>query len=69
MALEVSCYYTESSFAQSESSVTFLIAKVKFEFNQAWFMDESSQDQRLPHHRNPKQFVSLDQLAGIQIIS
>lgn len=32
-------------------------------------MDESSQDQRLPHHLNPKQFVSLDQLAGIQIIS
>ena len=24
---------------------------------QAWFMEDSEEDQRLPHHRNPKQFV------------
>ena len=27
-------------------------------------MEESDEDQRLPHHRNPKEFVSLDYLAG-----
>ena len=31
---------------------------------QAWYMDDSDEDQRLPHHREPKEFVSLDQLAG-----
>jgi hypothetical protein len=32
---------------------------------QAWFMDETSgEDQRLPRHCNPKEFVSLDYLAG-----
>lgn len=27
-------------------------------------MDDSNEDQRLPHHKEPKEFVSLDQLAG-----
>lgn len=27
-------------------------------------MDDSNEDQRLPHHREPKEFVSLDKLAG-----
>ncbi|KAF5193206.1 Dwarf 53-like [Thalictrum thalictroides] len=27
-------------------------------------MDDSDEDRRLPHHRNPKEFVSLDQLAA-----
>lgn len=31
---------------------------------QAWYMDDSDEDQRLPHHRDPKEFVSLDQLAS-----
>lgn len=31
---------------------------------QAWYMDDSDEDQRLPHHKDPKEFVSLDQLAG-----
>lgn len=31
---------------------------------QAWYMDDSDEDQRLPHHREPKEFVSLDQLTG-----
>ncbi|KAL3507828.1 hypothetical protein ACH5RR_033210 [Cinchona calisaya] len=30
---------------------------------QAWYMDESEEDQRFPHHREPKEFVSLDKLA------
>ncbi|XP_063232491.1 acireductone dioxygenase-like [Bacillus rossius redtenbacheri] len=28
----------------------------------AWFMDSSDEDQRLEHHRDPPQLVSLDQL-------
>lgn len=27
-------------------------------------MDDSDEDQRLPHHKEPKEFVSIDQLAG-----
>lgn len=27
-------------------------------------MDDSDEDQRLPHYREPKEFVSLDKLAG-----
>ena len=27
-------------------------------------MDESNDDPRLPHHRNPKEYVSVDTLAG-----
>lgn len=29
---------------------------------QAWFMDDSKEDQRLPHHRNPPKYISLDDL-------
>ncbi|XP_024005667.1 1,2-dihydroxy-3-keto-5-methylthiopentene dioxygenase 2 isoform X1 [Eutrema salsugineum] len=32
---------------------------------QAWYMDDSEEDQRLPHHKNPKEFISLDKLAGV----
>lgn len=30
-------------------------------------MDDSDEDQRLPHHREPKEFVTLDKLAGIKL--
>ncbi|KAJ9700441.1 hypothetical protein PVL29_005978 [Vitis rotundifolia] len=36
---------------------------------QAWYMDDSDEDQRLPHHRDPKEFVSLDQLAKLGVLS
>ncbi|KAL6971653.1 homogentisate 1,2-dioxygenase [Sarracenia purpurea var. burkii] len=36
---------------------------------QAWYMDESDEDQRLPHHRNPEEYVSLDQLAEFGVLS
>ncbi|GMN46774.1 hypothetical protein TIFTF001_015948 [Ficus carica] len=36
---------------------------------QAWYMDDSDEDQRLPHHRNPKEFVSLDQLDELGVLS
>lgn len=31
---------------------------------QACYMDESDEDQRLPHHKDPNEYVNLDQLAG-----
>ncbi|MCD9558573.1 hypothetical protein HAX54_015978 [Datura stramonium] len=36
---------------------------------QAWYMDDSDADQRLPHHREPKEFVSLDKLAELGVLS
>ncbi|KAA8548685.1 hypothetical protein F0562_000369 [Nyssa sinensis] len=36
---------------------------------QAWYMDDSDADQRLPHHREPKEFVSLDQLTELGVLS
>ncbi|KAJ8621543.1 hypothetical protein MRB53_030072 [Persea americana] len=36
---------------------------------EAWYMDDSDEDQRLPHHREPKEFVSLDQLAEFGVLS
>ncbi|KAI3443248.1 uncharacterized protein J3R85_000174 [Psidium guajava] len=35
---------------------------------EAWFMDESDGDQRLPHHRSPPEFVSLDHLADVGVL-
>ncbi|RZS28412.1 hypothetical protein BHM03_00062013, partial [Ensete ventricosum] len=35
----------------------------KEEVLQAWFMDDGEEDHRLPHHCEPKKFVSLDKLA------
>ncbi|KAM0006113.1 putative oxidoreductase [Helianthus debilis subsp. tardiflorus] len=36
---------------------------------QAWYMDDSNEDQRLPHHKDPKEFVSLDKLAELGVLS
>ncbi|EYU41440.1 hypothetical protein MIMGU_mgv1a014818mg [Erythranthe guttata] len=35
---------------------------------QAWFMQESDDDQRLPHHKNPPEFVSMEQLADLGVL-
>ncbi|CAL9004750.1 unnamed protein product [Prunus brigantina] len=32
------------------------------------FMNESYADRRLPHHRNPKEFVPLDHLADLWVM-
>lgn len=29
---------------------------------QAWYMDEETNDQRLEHHRNPPEYLSLEDL-------
>ncbi|CAN1279912.1 Acireductone dioxygenase 2 [Linum perenne] len=36
---------------------------------QAWYMDDSDEDQRLPHHKNPPEYVSLDKLAELGVLS
>ncbi|XP_058212117.1 acireductone dioxygenase 2 [Rhododendron vialii] len=36
---------------------------------EAWYMDDSTEDQRLPHHREPKEFVSLDKLSELGVLS
>lgn len=35
---------------------------------QAWYMDDSAEDQRLPHHLHPRQFVSLKQLQELGVL-
>ncbi|KAK4750106.1 hypothetical protein SAY87_027555 [Trapa incisa] len=35
---------------------------------EAWFMEDSREDQRLPHHRSPKESVSLDHLAELGVL-
>ncbi|MCO5575517.1 hypothetical protein L7F22_029318 [Adiantum nelumboides] len=35
---------------------------------EAWYMDDSDDDQRLPHHLDPKQYVSLDKLAELGVL-
>nr|CAB3494656.1 unnamed protein product [Digitaria exilis] len=37
----------------------------KQEVIEAWYMDDSQEDQRLPHHREPKEFIPLEKLSGI----
>lgn len=34
----------------------------------AWFMDSSDEDQRLPHHLDPPQPVSLEDLANCGVL-
>ncbi|RLN39112.1 heat stress transcription factor A-2d-like [Panicum miliaceum] len=41
----------------------------KEEVIQAWYMDDSEEDQRLPHRREPKEFISLDKLSELGILS
>jgi 1,2-dihydroxy-3-keto-5-methylthiopentene dioxygenase len=36
---------------------------------QAWYMDDSNEDQRLPHHRNPPEYVSLQKLEELGVLS
>lgn len=42
-----------------------LVKDGREEVIQAWYMDDSQDDQRLPHHKDPKEFISLDKLAGL----
>ncbi|XP_074307234.1 acireductone dioxygenase 3-like isoform X1 [Silene latifolia] len=36
---------------------------------QAWYMDDSDEDQRLPHHKEPKEYVSLEKLDELGVTS
>lgn len=35
---------------------------------EAWYMDDSSEDQRLPHHLEPKRYVSPETLAELGVL-
>ncbi|CAN6462911.1 unnamed protein product [Victoria cruziana] len=35
---------------------------------EAWYIQEGDEDQRLPHHCNPRQYVSLDKLGELGIL-
>ncbi|MCO5573145.1 hypothetical protein L7F22_026911 [Adiantum nelumboides] len=35
---------------------------------EAWYMDDSLNDQRLPHHLEPKQYISPEQLADLGVL-
>jgi 1,2-dihydroxy-3-keto-5-methylthiopentene dioxygenase len=35
---------------------------------EAWYMDDSTEDQRKPHHRNPPDYVSLEKLATLGVL-
>ena len=41
----------------------------KTEVIEAWYMDDSEEDQRLPHHREPKEFIHVDKLTELGVIS
>uniref|UniRef100_G3MP97 Acireductone dioxygenase n=1 Tax=Amblyomma maculatum TaxID=34609 RepID=G3MP97_AMBMU len=41
----------------------------KEEVIEAWYMDDSEEDQRLPHHREPKEYVPLEKLKELGVIS
>lgn len=34
---------------------------------EAWYMDDSEEDQRLPHHREPKESIPIDKLTGFHL--
>lgn len=36
---------------------------------EAWYMDDSSEDPRLPHHRKPKEYVSLEKLSELGVLN
>ncbi|XP_020241755.1 1,2-dihydroxy-3-keto-5-methylthiopentene dioxygenase 2-like [Asparagus officinalis] len=41
----------------------------KEEVIQAWYMGDSDEDQRLPHHREPKEFIPLNKLSELGVVS
>jgi 1,2-dihydroxy-3-keto-5-methylthiopentene dioxygenase len=41
----------------------------KEEVIQAWYMDDSDEDQRLPHHPEPKELIPLDKLKELGVVS
>ncbi|CAH9076886.1 unnamed protein product [Cuscuta europaea] len=46
-----------------------IIKDSREEVIQAWYMDDSNADQRLPHHREPNLFVSFDKLDELGVLS
>lgn len=53
--------------ALPNSHITNVVSTVNMSAIEAWHMDESEEDQKLPHRLNPNQSVSLKQLEEIGV--
>lgn len=53
--------------ALPNSHITNVVWTVNMSGIEAWHMDESEEDQKLPHRLNPNQSVSLKQLEEIGV--
>jgi 1,2-dihydroxy-3-keto-5-methylthiopentene dioxygenase len=42
--------------------------KVERQAMEAWYMDDSTEDQRKPHHRDPPQYLSYEKLAELGVL-
>ncbi|CAN4091261.1 unnamed protein product [Withania somnifera] len=70
MDTRTSCDFTlDQIFVFLASFFWFRVRDPREDVIQAWYMDDSDEDQRLPHHREPKEFVSLDKLAELGVLS
>lgn len=62
----------ETNCVDTASSVTYFDnarpASTTITMVRAWFMDDSSEDQRQPHMTDPPQFVSLDDLKTLGVL-
>ena len=45
-----------------------LYGRKKKKMVQAWMIDTSEEDQRTPHHRNPPQYISLEDLQKLGVL-
>ena len=45
-----------------------LYGRKKKRMVQAWMIDTSEEDQRTPHHRNPPQYISLEDLQKLGVL-
>jgi 1,2-dihydroxy-3-keto-5-methylthiopentene dioxygenase len=55
----------EDEEEEEQTTMGEVVKDGREEVIQAWYMDDSEEDQRLPHHKDPKEFLSLDKLAGL----
>ncbi|XP_051129197.1 acireductone dioxygenase 2-like isoform X2 [Andrographis paniculata] len=46
-----------------------MVSLIKDDVIQAWYMDNSDMDQRLPHHRTPNEFVPLEKLKELGVLT
>jgi 1,2-dihydroxy-3-keto-5-methylthiopentene dioxygenase len=59
----------EDEEEEEQTTMGEVVKDGREEVIQAWYMDDSEEDQRLPHHKDPKEFLSLDKLAELGVLS